>query len=74
MVYKIVKPERKQFLNHYSALYTLNKVLTEALKLLHPYMPFITEEIYKNLTSKKTIMIEEWPKYEESLGYEDDML
>lgn len=36
-------------------------------------MPFITEEFIKNLTSKKTIMIEEW-QYDESLGYEDDVL
>lgn len=40
-----------------AALWTLNTVLTEALKLLHPYMPFITEEIYCNLTDEESIML-----------------
>ena len=35
-----------------AALWTLKTVLTNALKLLHPYMPFITEEIYRNLTGR----------------------
>ena len=38
-------------------IWTLNTVLTEALKLLHPYMPFITEEIYCNLTDEESIML-----------------
>ncbi len=36
-----------------AALWTLKTVLTEALKLLHPYMPFITEEIYCTLNPRK---------------------
>ncbi len=46
-----------------SALWTLKTVLTESLKLLHPYMPFITEEIFLNLTDEETIMLSKWPEY-----------
>ena len=46
-----------------AALWTLKTVLTESLKLLHPYMPFITEEIFCNLTDEETIMLSKWPEY-----------
>ncbi len=47
-----------------AALWTLNTVLIDALKLLHPYMPFITEEIFCTLQSKEeSIMISNWPVY-----------
>ncbi|MCH5333071.1 MAG: valine--tRNA ligase [Agathobacter sp.] len=47
-----------------AALWTLRTVLINALKLLHPYMPFITEEIFCSLQSEEeTIMLSEWPKY-----------
>jgi valyl-tRNA synthetase len=46
-----------------AALWTLKTVLTESLKLLHPYMPFITEEIFLNLTDEETIMLSAWPKF-----------
>ena len=53
-----------------AALYTLRTVLTEALKLLHPFMPFITEEIYCTLLpEEKTIMIAPWPTYSEDMNY-----
>ena len=53
-----------------AALYTLRTVLTEALKLLHPFMPFITEEIYCTLLpDEKTIMIAPWPVYREDMNY-----
>lgn len=55
-----------------AALYTLNTVLTTALKLLHPYMPFITEEIYKNLTDEDSIMISEWPVNNDNLIFKDE--
>lgn len=46
------------------ALWTLRTVLTSALKLLHPYMPFITEEIYCTLLpEEESIMISAWPEY-----------
>ena len=52
-----------------AALYTLRTVLTEALKLLHPFMPFITEEIYCTLLpEEKTIMIAPWPVYNEDMN------
>ena len=47
-----------------AALWTLKTVLTNALKLLHPYMPFITEEIYCTLCpEEETIMLASWPEY-----------
>ncbi len=48
-----------------AALWTLKTVLLDALKLLHPYMPFITEEIFCTLQSDEpSIMISKWPVYE----------
>ncbi len=50
-----------------AALYTLKTVLIDALKLLHPYMPFVTEEIFCTLQSEEeSIMISSWPVYQES--------
>ena len=52
------------------AQYTLNLVLCTALKLLHPFMPFITEKIYLNLFNEdKTIMLAEWPKYDKTFDF-----
>ncbi len=49
-----------------SALWTLKTALIDALKLLHPYMPFITEEIFCTLQSEEeSIMISSWPVYRE---------
>ena len=49
-----------------AALWTLRTVLIDALKLLHPYMPFITEEIFCTLqNSEESIMISKWPEYQE---------
>lgn len=48
----------------------LVRVLRDALKLLHPFMPFITEEIYGNLPgSSETIMLSDWPRYDERLNF-----
>ena len=53
-----------------AALYTLQEVLVTALKLLHPYMPFVTEEIFTTLQEKEeSIMISEWPVYTEDRCY-----
>ena len=53
-----------------AALYTLREVLIDALKLLHPYMPFVTEEIFCTLQSEEeSIMISNWPQYEEARAY-----
>ena len=52
------------------ALWTLRTVLTEGLKLLHPFMPFITEEIYCTLLPEEdSIMISEWPVYESERNF-----
>ena len=54
------------------ALWTLRTALTEGLKLLHPYMPFITEEIYCTLLpEEESIMISEWPVYREERNFPD---
>ena len=48
-------------------------VLSEALKLLHPFMPFITEEIYRALPgSEESIMVSAWPVYREELHFAED--
>ena len=53
-----------------AALWTLKTVLIDALKLLHPYMPFITEEIFCSLQSEEeTIMLSSWPRYMEERGF-----
>ncbi|MDE7062312.1 MAG: valine--tRNA ligase [Lachnospiraceae bacterium] len=59
------------------ALWTLRTVLGQALKLLHPYMPFITEEIYCTLNPQEdTLMLAEWPVFSESWDFaaEEEML
>ena len=55
-----------------AALWTLKTVLTNALKLLHPYMPFITEEIFRNLTGEESIMISSWPVYKEEWAFAEE--
>ncbi|MBR2466837.1 MAG: valine--tRNA ligase [Clostridia bacterium] len=51
----------------------LVKVLTDILKLLHPYMPFITEEIYQALPhTDESIVISAFPKYDEKLSYKTE--
>ncbi|MDF2844994.1 MAG: valS [Herbinix sp.] len=58
-----------------AALWTLKHVLTTSLKLLHPYMPFVTEEIFCTLqemsgqSEAESIMIAEWPVYKEAYEY-----
>lgn len=53
-----------------SALYTLKTVLGDVLKLLHPFMPFVTEEIYGALVpEEESLMMSSWPEYKESSCY-----
>ena len=48
-------------------------VLTDILKLLHPFMPFITEEIYQAIPhDTESIMISKWPKYDPTLSFADE--
>ena len=53
-----------------AALWVLKTVLANALKMLHPYMPFITEEIFCTLCSEEeTIMLAPWPEYTEEWNF-----
>ena len=53
-----------------AALWVLKTVLANALKMLHPYMPFITEEIYCTLSAvEETIMLAPWPEYPEERNF-----
>ena len=73
---EIVKP--RMYSTEYTAsknaaLYTAKYALTNALKMLHPFMPFITEEIFCTLQSEEeTIMLSAWPEYDESKNYPVD--
>ncbi|MBP3544013.1 MAG: valine--tRNA ligase [Lachnospiraceae bacterium] len=56
-----------------AALWTLKTVLINSLKLLHPYMPFVTEEIFCNLQDEEeSIMISSWPVYKEEWSFETE--
>ncbi len=56
-----------------AALWTLKTVLIQSLKLLHPYMPFITEEIFCNLQEEEaSIMISSWPVFKEEWNFASD--
>ncbi len=56
-----------------AAIWTLKTVLIDALKLLHPYMPFITEEIFCNIQDKEeSIMISDWPVFKESFIFKEE--
>ena len=53
-----------------AALYTLKNVLITALKLLHPYMPFITEEIFCSMQDEEeSIMVSDWPVFKEEFNF-----
>ena len=56
-----------------AALWTLKTVLLDALRLLHPYMPFVTEEIFCTLQSEEeSIMISAWPKYQAQWDFQKE--
>ncbi len=56
-----------------AALWTLKTVLINALKLLHPYMPFVTEEIFTNLQDEEeSIMVSEWPVFMQEWNFAAD--
>ncbi len=53
-----------------AALWTLKEVLTQALKMLHPFMPFLTEEIFCTLHPEEaTIMLADWPVYQKERSF-----
>lgn len=54
-------------------LYILNEVLKNSMKLLHPFMPFITEEIYSHLlTGDESLMVSSWPTFSEGSLYPEE--
>lgn len=56
-----------------AAIWTLKTVLIQSLKLLHPYIPFITEEIFCNLQEEEeSIMISSWPEYREEWSFKEE--
>ncbi|MEA4816029.1 MAG: valine--tRNA ligase [Lachnospiraceae bacterium] len=56
-----------------AALWTLKTVLIASLKLLHPYMPFITEEIFMHIQNEEeSIMISSWPEYKEEWNFKEN--
>ena len=56
-----------------NAISVLHYVLTMALKLLHPFVPFITDEIYRNLPGTEgSIMVQEFPRYNSKLSYKKE--
>ncbi len=73
---EMVKPrlyEKEDAASRNAALYTLKSVLIDALKLLHPYMPFVTEEIFCTLQDEEeSIMVSSWPLYTESKNYPEE--
>ncbi len=55
------------------ALWTLKEVLINSLKLLHPYAPFITEEIFNSIQDEEdTIVLSNWPKYNKEFVFEKE--
>ena len=72
---EMVKPRlyNEEDMTKAAALWTLKTVLIQALKLLHPYMPFITEEIFCTVQSEEeSIMVSKWPEFTEEWNFEAD--
>ena len=56
-----------------AALWTLKEVLKDGLKLLHPFMPFVTEEIYSKLVpEEESLMMSSWPIFDEGREFAAD--
>ena len=56
-----------------AALWTLKRVLSQGMKLLHPFMPFISEEIYCTLLpEEETVMTSEWPVWRDEWNFPED--
>ncbi len=69
---EMVKPRlyNKEDSTREAALWTLKNVLINALKMLHPFMPFITEELFQHIQEEEeSIMISSWPVYKEEWNY-----
>lgn len=69
---EMVKPRlyNKEDTTREAALWTLKTVLIHALKMLHPFMPYTTEEIFQHIQDEEeSIMISDWPVYKEEWNY-----
>ena len=72
---ELVKPRLydKESDSRLEAQYVLTYVLSNTLKLLHPFMPFITEEIWQHLPHEgQSIMISKWPEYDENYRFDEE--
>jgi valyl-tRNA synthetase len=72
---EMVKPRlyNKEDATRNAALWTLKTVLMNALKLLHPFMPFLTEELFMHVQEQEeTIMLASWPVYTSELDFKND--
>ena len=72
---EMVKPRlyNKEDSTRAAALWTLKQVLINALKLMHPFMPFIPEELFTAIQDKEeSIMISQWPTYREEWNYKEN--
>nr|WP_275552232.1 valine--tRNA ligase [Anaerotignum lactatifermentans] len=72
---EMVKPRlyNKEDQTREAALWTLKTVLINALKMLHPFMPFITEELFLHIQDEEeSIMISQWPVYKEEWNYQEN--
>lgn len=70
---EMVKPRlyNKEDATRHAALWTLKTVMINVLKMLHPYIPFITEEIFMGLQDREeSIMISNWPVYKEEWSFQ----
>lgn len=73
---ELVKPRLfdKESASAKMAQYVLTYVLSNTMKLLHPFMPFITEEIWQHLPHEgESIVISSYPVYDESLNFPQDV-
>ena len=71
---EMVKPRlyNKEDKTRNTALWTLKKVLINSLKMLHPFAPFVTEEIFTSIQEEEeTIMLSKWPEFEQNLSFEE---
>ena len=72
---EMVKPRlyNKEDSTRAAALWTLKQVLINALKMMHPFMPFITEELFTAIQDQEeSIMISQWPTYREEWNYKEN--
>ena len=71
----MVKPRlyNKEDSTRAAALWTLKQVLINALKLMHPFMPFITEELFMHIQDEEeSIMTSQWPVYKEEWNFKEN--